>query len=70
MAMPNSDEDTYDEYPYASVVEGGSGAILRCTNSDENTGEGRALSTFFRSICGGEPCTFEVTFGKVGGGST
>ncbi|KAJ4311822.1 hypothetical protein N0V94_007764 [Neodidymelliopsis sp. IMI 364377] len=39
MATPGSDEDTCDEYPYASVIEGGSGAIIRCTDSDENTGE-------------------------------
>lgn len=70
MAMQNSDERTCDEYPYASVVEGGSGAILRCTNADENMGEGNDLSIFFRSTCGGKPCTFKVTFGNIGGGST
>ena len=70
MATQNSDEDTCDEYPYASIVKGSSGAILQCTNLDENTGEGRDLSSFFSSTCGGEPCTFKVTFGNVGGGST
>ncbi|KAJ5539588.1 hypothetical protein N7513_007920 [Penicillium frequentans] len=66
----SSDENTCDEYPYASTVEGGSGSILRCTSDDENSAEGSDLSAFFNSVCGYEPCTFEVTFGNPGGGST
>lgn len=68
--MANSDEDSCDEYPYASVVEGGSGAILRCTAGDENSAEGSDLSRFYSSVCGNEPCTFTVTFGNPHGGRT
>ncbi|KAH7563853.1 hypothetical protein BM1_00900 [Bipolaris maydis] len=70
MATPNTDETSCDEYPYASVVEGGSGAILRCTQLIENTAEGTALSGFFSSVCGNQPCTFMITFGNPGGGQT
>lgn len=70
MATPNADETSCDEYPYASVVEGGSGAILRCTELGENSAEGSALSGFYSSTCGNEPCTFMITFGNPGGGST
>ena len=70
MATPGPDEDTCDEYPFASVVEGGSGAILRCTSSDENTAEGSRLSGFYSSVCGNEPCTFDLTFGNPGTGRT
>jgi hypothetical protein len=70
MATPSAEETSCDEYPYASVVEGGSGAILRCTELGENTGEGSALSGFLSSVCGNEPCTFEITFGNPGGGQT
>jgi len=70
MATPGPDEDTCDEYPYASVVEGGSGALLRCTESGENTAEGSRLSGFFSSTCGNEPCTFDLTFGNPGTGNT
>jgi hypothetical protein len=68
--MPSAEEDSCDEYPYASVVEGGSGAILRCTQLSENTGEGSDVGAFYSSTCGREPCTFMITFGNPGGGET
>jgi hypothetical protein len=70
MATPGPDEDTCDEYPYASVVEGGTGAILRCTSGDENRAEGSRLSGFYSSVCGNQPCTFDLTFGNPGTGRT
>ena len=70
MAKPNSDEDTCDEYPYASVVEGGSGSILRCTATNENSGEGGKVGAFIRNTCHNQPCQFEVTFGNPDGGRT
>lgn len=60
-----------DEYPYASAVEGGTGAILRCTIVGENTGEGSALGGFLSSTegCGGEACTYSLAFINAGAGS-
>ena len=57
-----------DEYPYASAVEGGTGAILRCTDVDQNTGEGSALSGFLTSNagCGGVQCTYNVAMTRAG----
>ncbi|KAJ5792595.1 deoxyribonuclease NucA/NucB-domain-containing protein [Penicillium pulvis] len=69
-ARLSSDENTCDEYPYASTVEGGSGSVLLCTSDDENSAEGSDLIAFCNSVCGFEPSTFEVTFGTPGGGST
>lgn len=70
LVTPGSGEKTCDEYPYASVVEGGSGAILLCTSDTENSAEGSDLEAFFNSVCTLEPCTFDVTFGNPGEGST
>jgi hypothetical protein len=64
MALPNPDEDSCDEYPYASVIEGGSGTILRCTEEEENKTEGRQLQGFLSRECGQQACTFMVTFGN------
>ncbi|KAF2159721.1 hypothetical protein M409DRAFT_70891 [Zasmidium cellare ATCC 36951] len=49
MDKPSSDEDSCDEYPYASTVEGGTGAIIRCTDENENLNEGSALGAFLTS---------------------
>jgi len=71
MAKPNPEEDSCDEYPYAAVDEGGSGAILRCTEENENSEEGRQLSSFLRSECNNfKKCTFMVTFGNYDSGET
>ncbi|PLB41029.1 deoxyribonuclease NucA/NucB-domain-containing protein [Aspergillus candidus] len=70
MKKQSKDDDTCDEYPYASTKEGGTGAIIRCTNGAENSREGTDLSSFFRSTCGNKPCTFRVNFGNPGGGGS
>ncbi|PKY06704.1 hypothetical protein P168DRAFT_280092 [Aspergillus campestris IBT 28561] len=70
MKKPTQYDDTCDEYPYASVEEGGPDAIIRCTRGHENSKEGRDLSSFFRSTCGNKRCTFRVNFGNPGGGNT
>jgi hypothetical protein len=38
-----------DEYPFASVEEGGAGAILRCVEPGENSSEGGQLGNFYRN---------------------
>ncbi|CCX12486.1 deoxyribonuclease NucA/NucB-domain-containing protein [Pyronema domesticum] len=43
-----------DEFPFASVKEGGSGAILRCVKSSENSSEGGQLSAFYKKLKNGE----------------
>lgn len=70
MAKANSDENSCDEYPFASVTEGGSEAILRCTEGVENTAEGNALNGFLNSRCKYKPCSFMVTFGNPNSGET
>ncbi|KAK4502608.1 hypothetical protein PRZ48_006034 [Zasmidium cellare] len=59
---PSNEENSCDEYPYASTVEGGPDSIIRCTEEDENLNEGSALGGFLTSNdgCGGEQCTFTV----------
>ncbi|KEQ90625.1 hypothetical protein AUEXF2481DRAFT_83841 [Aureobasidium subglaciale EXF-2481] len=70
MAKPNADENSCDEYPFASVTEGGTGAILRCTEGVENTAEGNALNGFLNSRCKYRPCSFMITFGNPNSGQT
>ncbi|MCJ1467188.1 hypothetical protein MMC07_005811 [Pseudocyphellaria aurata] len=48
-----------DEFPYASVKQGGKGAILRCVDGTDNSmisykGEGGQLSNFYRRLNDGE----------------
>ncbi|KAI5815766.1 deoxyribonuclease NucA/NucB-domain-containing protein [Pyronema omphalodes] len=43
-----------DEYPFASVKEGGSGAILRCVRASENSSEGGQLGAFYKRLNNGE----------------
>lgn len=72
MDTPTPSEDSCDEYPFASVVEGGGRAILRCTGLGENQAEGSAFSGYLSSNegCGGDPCTVMLGFANTGGGST
>ncbi|KAI1111687.1 deoxyribonuclease NucA/NucB-domain-containing protein [Nemania sp. NC0429] len=43
-----------DEFPFASVQEGGNGAILRCVDSTENSSEGGQLGNFYKTINNGD----------------
>lgn len=55
--------DECDEYPYASVTQGGTNAVLACTAGNENRDEGTQLATFYNAAngCGGNaPCNFDV----------
>jgi hypothetical protein len=70
MKKPSSSEDSCDEYPYASTTEGGKGAMLRCTNLEQNTDEGRVLNTLFSSECRNNPCAFELSFGNPNNGKS
>lgn len=72
---PNDDQRSCDEYPYASTQQGGPGAMLRCTDEDENVAEGRQLIGFYtRTPTGGRPgcerkaCTFDfaIDSGTIG----
>ncbi len=42
-----------DEYPFASTLEGGAGATLRCVNPSENNSQGGSLSSFYQTIAAG-----------------
>ncbi|EYE93635.1 uncharacterized protein EURHEDRAFT_516582 [Aspergillus ruber CBS 135680] len=43
-----------DEFPFASVKEGGRNAHLRCVNINENRSEGGQLSGFYKKIKNGD----------------
>ncbi|ODM15264.1 hypothetical protein SI65_09205 [Aspergillus cristatus] len=43
-----------DEFPFASVQEGGRNAHLRCVNINENRSEGGQLRGFYRTIKNGD----------------
>ncbi|KAJ2998777.1 hypothetical protein NUW58_g216 [Xylaria curta] len=50
-ALPWSQKgNSCDEFPFASTFEGGTGAILRCVDSKENSSEGGQLSAFYKTI--------------------
>lgn len=60
-----NDGDECDEYPYASVSQGGTGAILRCVPGADNGNEGGQLSGFYAKEddtygCSGEKCQFKI----------
>ncbi|RYP65655.1 hypothetical protein DL771_008207 [Monosporascus sp. 5C6A] len=42
-----------DEYPFASTLEGGAGATLRCVDPSENNSQGGSLSSFYQTIAAG-----------------
>ncbi|KAJ8120764.1 hypothetical protein ONZ43_g2611 [Nemania bipapillata] len=46
--------DSCDEYPFASTKEGGTGAILRCVDSTDNSSEGGQLGNFYKTINNGD----------------
>ncbi|KAI1816370.1 deoxyribonuclease NucA/NucB-domain-containing protein [Poronia punctata] len=54
-----------DEFPFASTKEGGSGAILRCVDSTENSSEGGQLSNFYKNLNDGD--TFNIVMRHYGG---
>jgi hypothetical protein len=43
----NGDRLSWEEYPYASSVQGGKGATTRLINRDQNSAHGRALGRWF-----------------------
>jgi hypothetical protein len=50
----------YDEYPYASTHQGGTGAYVEPNKSEDNQGAGRALGSFYRKNNIGEGDTFNI----------
>jgi uncharacterized protein YuzB (UPF0349 family) len=54
-----------DEYPFASTEEGGTGAILRCVDSTENSSEGGQLGNFYKTINDGDQ--FDIFVRNYGG---
>ncbi|KAA8913465.1 deoxyribonuclease NucA/NucB-domain-containing protein [Sphaerosporella brunnea] len=54
-----------DEYPFASTTQGGTGAILRCVDSTENSSEGGQLGAFYRGLNNGQQ--FGVVVRNYGG---
>ncbi|KAL9120584.1 MAG: hypothetical protein Q9187_002862 [Circinaria calcarea] len=43
-----------DEFPFASVTQGGAGATLRCVDSTENSSEGGQLGSFYSGLNNGD----------------
>lgn len=43
-----------DEFPFASVKEGGAGAILRCVDGPDNSSEGGQLGNFYKKLTNGQ----------------
>ncbi|GAB7351693.1 hypothetical protein MBLNU459_g2288t1 [Dothideomycetes sp. NU459] len=56
-----------DEFPFASVTQGGSGARLRCVDGSENSSEGGQLGNFYKTIADGTD--FSITIENYGGAS-
>ncbi|RYC54784.1 hypothetical protein CHU98_g11426 [Xylaria longipes] len=54
-----------DEFPFASVQEGGNNAILRCVDSTENSSEGGQLGNFYKTINNGD--MFDIFVRNYGG---
>ncbi|KAI0508966.1 deoxyribonuclease NucA/NucB-domain-containing protein [Xylaria bambusicola] len=54
-----------DEFPFASVQEGGANAILRCVDSTENSSEGGQLGNFYKTINNGQQ--FDIFVKNYGG---
>jgi hypothetical protein len=50
----------YDEFPYASTHQGGTGARVEANVSADNQGAGRALGAFYRTNNIGEGDSFDV----------
>ncbi|MCJ1470175.1 hypothetical protein MMC07_008820 [Pseudocyphellaria aurata] len=48
-----------DEFPFASVKQGGDGATLRCVDGSENSSEGGQLSNFYKNLKNGD--SFGIT---------
>lgn len=61
MDPPDQTQVSCDEYPFASMTQGGQGASLRCVNLAENTEEGRRLGLLLTNAggCHHQECTFQ-----------
>jgi hypothetical protein len=57
--------DSCNEFPFASVEEGGTGASLRCVPQSDQNSEGGQLSTFYANLNPGDQYT--VTVENYGG---
>ncbi len=57
--------DSCDEFPFASVEEGGTGASLRCVPQADQNSEGGQLSAFYANLSPGDQYT--VTVENYGG---
>ena len=51
--------DSCDEFPFASVEEGGTGASLRCVDQSDQNSEGGQLSQFYANLNTGD--TYNIT---------
>ncbi|EMR65348.1 hypothetical protein MGN70_000766 [Eutypa lata] len=52
--------ESCDEFPFASVKEGGTGASLRCTPQSDQDSEGGQLSNFYANLDTGDQYTVTV----------
>ena len=51
--MPDGSPGAYDEYPFASTIQGGANASVRTIRFDENSAAGNDLNLFYQGKPGG-----------------